>query len=444
MIIKKIKTNLNAFEIYTVIKDFNQSYILDSATKDQTSRYSFMSAKPFDSIMLKNDIRSFDILREKLSKYKIKLNNKKFPLISGVVGYLSYNLKNIIEKKLSNKAINDIDMYDMYLNFYDWTIIYDNQNKETYIATYELFEDSKKNINEIINLIENSEKPNLEIKDIEKTFLKSNFKKEDYIQAIEKIREYIKDGDVYQVNMTQRFEGETNMDSYDLYNRLRTLSPAPFGAFLNFDGINILSNSPERFLKMEDKKIDTRPIKGTRPRGKDKDEDKKYKEELLNSQKDKAELLMIVDLERNDLGKVSKIGSVKVEELFRLEEYTNVNHLVAKISSILADDKDEIDLIKASFPGGSITGAPKIRAMEIIEELEMIQRNIYTGSIGYIDFCGDMDFNIAIRTLIKKDKKVYYQVGGGITWDSNPYEEYEESIQKGKSIKRALNGEIKI
>lgn len=444
MIIKKIKTNLNAFEIYTVIKDFNQSYILDSATKDQTSRYSFMSAKPFDSIMLKNDIRSFDILREKLSKYKIKLNNKKFPLISGVVGYLSYNLKNIIEKKLSNKAINDIDMYDMYLNFYDWTIIYDNQNKETYIATYELFEDSKKNINEIINLIENSEKPNLEIKDIEKTFLKSNFKKEDYIQAIEKIREYIKDGDVYQVNMTQRFAGETNMDSYDLYNRLRTLSPAPFGAFLNFDGINILSNSPERFLKMEDKKIDTRPIKGTRPRGKDKDEDKKYKEELLNSQKDKAELLMIVDLERNDLGKVSKIGSVKVEELFRLEEYTNVNHLVAKISSILADDKDEIDLIKASFPGGSITGAPKIRAMEIIEELEMIQRNIYTGSIGYIDFCGDMDFNIAIRTLIKKDKKVYYQVGGGITWDSNPYEEYEESIQKGKSIKRALNGEIKI
>lgn len=444
MIIRKISTNLNAFEIYTIIKNFDESYILDSSTNDEASRYSFMSARPFDSIKLKNNKDSFNILKDKLSKYKIETEDKKFPLISGAVGYLSYNLKDIIEKKLSNKAINDIDMYDMYLNFYDWTIIYDNQNKETYIATYEICKDSKENIECIVKLIENAKKPDLKIKEIQKTLLKSNFKKEEYVEAIERIREYIKAGDVYQVNMTQRFEGETNMDSYDLYNRLRTLSPAPFGAFLNFEDINILSNSPERFIKMQDRKIDTRPIKGTRPRGNDEIEDLRYKEELLNSEKDKAELLMIVDLERNDLGKVSKIGSVKVEELFKLEEYTNVNHLVAKITSILDEDKDEVDLIKASFPGGSITGAPKIRAMDIIEELEMLQRNIYTGSIGYIDFSGDLDLNIAIRTLIKKDNKVYYQVGGGITWDSNPYEEYEESIQKGKSIKRALNGKITI
>lgn len=444
MIIRKIKTKLNAFEIYTIIKDFDESYILDSSTVDNASRYSFMSAKPFDSIKLKEDLKSFDILKEKLSKYKVEIQNKEFPLISGAVGYLSYNLKNTIEKKLLNDAVDDIDMYDMYLNFYDWTIIYDNLKEEAYIATYEICKNSKNEIEMIIDLIENANKPDLEIKEMQKTVLKSNFKKEDYIQSIEKIRQYIKAGDVYQVNMTQRFEGETNMESYDLYNRLRTLSPAPFGAFLNFKDINILSNSPERFIKMQDRKIDTRPIKGTRPRGKDEIEDLKYKEELLNSEKDKAELLMIVDLERNDLGRVSKIGSVKVEELFKLEEYANVNHLVAKITSKLHDDKDEIDLIKASFPGGSITGAPKIRAMDIIEELEQLKRNVYTGSIGYIDFCGDMDLNIAIRTLIKKDKKVYYQVGGGITWDSNPEEEYEESIQKGKSIKRALNGEFTI
>ncbi|MGL4879165.1 anthranilate synthase component I family protein, partial [Paraclostridium dentum] len=211
-------------------------------------------------------------------------------------------------------------------------------------------------------------------------------------------------------------------------------------AFLNFENYQVLSNSPERFIKCIDNTIEARPIKGTRPRGKTVEEDIRLQEELRNSEKDKAELLMIVDLERNDLGKVSKIGTVKVPELFVIEPYANVSHLVSTVTGKLKDSLSSTDIIKATFPGGSITGAPKIRAMEIIDELEPTQRNVYTGSVGYIGFNGDMDFNIAIRTLIKKDKNIFFQVGGGITWDSNPEEEYQETLDKAKSIMKAVRG----
>ena len=195
-----------------------------------------------------------------------------------------------------------------------------------------------------------------------------------------------------------------------------------------------------KLIKSVDKKIETRPIKGTRPRGKNREEDLRLQEELRNSEKDRAELLMIVDLERNDIGRISKIGSVKVPELFVIEPYANVNHLVATVVGELEDNKDCIDVIKATFPGGSITGAPKIRSMEIIDELEPTQRNVYTGSIGYIGFNGDMDLNIAIRTIIKQDENIYFQVGGGMTWDSNPEDEYQETLDKAQSIMKALRG----
>lgn len=277
-------------------------------------------------------------------------------------------------------------------------------------------------------------------KEVTSIRLKSNFTKEEFKNAVQSVREYIRQGDIYQANLTQRFSGETELTSFELYRDLRRFSPAPFGAFLNFEDAHILSNSPERFIRCVNKKIETRPIKGTRPRGKDKEEDLRLQQELRNSEKDRAELLMIVDLERNDIGRISKTGSVKVPELFVIEPYANVNHLVSTVVGELKDDKDVTDVIKATFPGGSITGAPKIRAMEIIDELEPTQRNVYTGSIGYIGFNGDMDFNIAIRTIIKNDKKVYFQVGGGMTWDSDPDEEYQETLDKAKSIMKALRG----
>ena len=270
--------------------------------------------------------------------------------------------------------------------------------------------------------------------------LNSNFTKAKFENSVRKVQDYIRQGDIYQANLTQRFNGKTTLSSYELYRDLRKVSPAPFGALLNFEHSKILSNSPERFIKCIDNKVETRPIKGTRPRGKTIEEDLRLQDELRNSEKDRAELLMIVDLERNDIGRVSKIGSVKVPELFVIEPYANVNHLVATVEGRLKDNLDCIDVIKATFPGGSITGAPKIRAMEIIDELEPTQRNVYTGSIGYIGFNGDMDLNIAIRTIIKQGENVYFQVGGGMTWDSNPEDEYQETLDKAKSIMKALRG----
>ncbi|WP_286317248.1 aminodeoxychorismate synthase component I, partial [Romboutsia ilealis] len=277
-----------------------------------------------------------------------------------------------------------------------------------------------------------------EEKEVLKTRLESNFTKNEFENAVRKVQDYIKQGDIYQANLTQRFSGKTTLSSYELYRDLRKFSPAPFGAFLNFEHSHILSNSPERFIKCVDKKVETRPIKGTRPRGKNIEEDLRLQDELRNSEKDRAELLMIVDLERNDIGRISKIGSVKVPELFIIEPYANVNHLVATVVGEIEEDKDCIDVIKATFPGGSITGAPKIRAMEIIDELEPTQRNVYTGAIGYIGFNGDMDLNIAIRTIVKQDDNVYFQVGGGMTWDSNPEDEYQETLDKAQSIMKAL------
>ncbi|GAA0712546.1 aminodeoxychorismate synthase component I [Paraclostridium ghonii] len=442
--LKQISTKLDAFEIYTLFKDEKDSFILDSGMdEEKLGRYSFISSRPFDVIKMKDSKSNpLDTLKEKLDRYKVE-NNTHIPFIGGAVGYLSYDIGNYIEK-LPRTAIDDTGVYDLYFGFYNFVIVVDHLENKTYIATPGISQEEELSIaKEIESKILNADKQNLKYdfngKQIE-VKLSSNFKKNEYINAIEKVRDYIKQGDIYQANLTQRFSGKTNLSSYQLYKKLRDVSKAPFAAFLNFENYQVLSNSPERFIKCIDKTIEARPIKGTRPRGNTIEEDIRLQEELRNSEKDKAELLMIVDLERNDLGKVSKIGTVKVPELFVIEPYANVSHLVSTVTGKLKDSLSSIDVIKATFPGGSITGAPKIRAMEIIDELEPTQRNVYTGSIGYIGFNGDMDFNIAIRTLIKKDEDIYFQVGGGITWDSNPQEEYQETLDKAKSIMKAVRG----
>ena len=444
--IREINTKLNSFEIFTIFKDEENSFILDSSMgKEKLGRYSFISSNPFKVLKYKNTFENpLDSLQNELNKYKVK-NNTHLPFIGGAVGYLSYDLKNYIEK-LPKTSVDDTNVYDLYFGFYNWVIVIDHLQNKTYIATPNLdIEKENKLIVDIEKRIYKSELNGIdsicyEERGVAKTKLKSNFTKNKYENAVRKVQNYIRQGDIYQANLTQRFSGQTVLSSYELYRDLRKFSPAPFGAFLNFEGSHILSNSPERFIKCVNKKLETRPIKGTRPRGKNKEEDLKLQEELINSEKDRSELLMIVDLERNDIGRISKIGSVKVPELFVIEAYANVNHLVSTVVGEVDDDKDCIDIIKAIFPGGSITGAPKIRAMEIIDELEPTQRNVYTGSIGYIGFNGDMDLNIAIRTIVKQNENVYFQVGGGITWDSNPQDEYQETLDKAKSIMKALRG----
>jgi para-aminobenzoate synthetase component 1 len=241
--------------------------------------------------------------------------------------------------------------------------------------------------------------------------------------------------------LSQRFRVTLNTEPFDLYRVLRAINPAPFASFLNFGEVQVVSASPERFLKIEGRRIETRPIKGTRPRGKSPEEDARLKAELVSSAKDRAENLMIIDLERNDLGRISEYGSVKVTEFMACEEYATVFHLVSTIEGKLRRKADAMDCLINCFPGGSITGAPKIRSMEIIEELEPVKRSIYTGSIGYISFDGNMDTSIVIRTFIIKGKDAYFQVGGGIVYDSDPEREYQETLDKAKALIDAVSYE---
>ena len=235
--------------------------------------------------------------------------------------------------------------------------------------------------------------------------LKGGFARKEYVDAVEKARQYIIAGDIFEVNLSQRFEAELSITPYELYRRLRQINPAPFAGYLGFDKVSVVSASPERFIRTRGDWVETRPVKGTRPRGKTPEEDKVLANELLSSSKDRAENIMIVDLERNDLGRVCRYGTIKVTELAILEVFPTVFHLTSTVVGRLREGKNCIDLLKATFPGGSITGAPKVRAMEIIDELEPTKRSVYTGGIGYLSFNGDLDLNIAIRTFLVKGSR---------------------------------------
>jgi len=265
--------------------------------------------------------------------------------------------------------------------------------------------------------------------------------REDYEAAIEKVLRYIEAGDCYQVNLSHRFSAPLPCPPRELYHRLRSVSPAPFAAYLDCGDHQVLSSSPELFLRVADGVVDTQPIKGTRPRGRTPEEDAAAAAELLSSAKDAAELLMIVDLERNDLGRVCRYGTVHVPELRRLESYANVHHLIATVRGELRPEVTPLQALRAAFPGGSITGAPKIRAMQIIEELEPFRRGVYTGAIGWVDGHGRAEWNIAIRTMVVQGETVYLHAGGGIVADSDPGAEYEETLAKARGMLQALGSE---
>jgi para-aminobenzoate synthetase component I len=383
----------------------------------------------------------FECLRHILRTFHIDEINISDPICSGLLGYLSYDLKDVIEK-LPRTSVDTLNLPHILLYAPSALIVYDRFNN-----TCRLFIPKRKFADKIIEEKDQIEK---QLEAIEKIFkenppvrgafsgnpegFKSNIAKSDYIRSVEKIIEYIKAGHVYQVNMSQRFEMQFSGDSFTLFKHLFRLNPAPFFAYVNAGDHQIISTSPERFLLMDKKQVETRPIKGTRPRGKNFDEDIQFRTELLNSPKDDAELSMIVDLLRNDIGKVCRAASVRVKEHKRLEAYENVYHLISIVEGILDEGLDAVDLIRATFPGGSITGCPKIRAMEIIDELESCRRHVYTGSIGYISFHDTMDLSIAIRTATIFENKIYFSVGGGIVYDSEPENEFEETLHKGRTL----------
>lgn len=446
-LIEEIRTELDAFDIYSLFKEDKTVTLLDSGMgAENLGRYSFIGLNPFTTFKYENNICTinekefngdpFEELNKLISRYKME-NNTGLPYAAGAIGYFSYDLGRTIEE-LPAMAVEEVKIPDCYFYFYDNAVIVDNLKKKTYITSLGILKSREDSINELKYRISKGYK--VEYREIDKsdTEFTSNFGRDEYIETVERVRQYIRTGDVYITNLTQTFCCETEKEPYEIYKNLRHINPAPFAALMNVEDFSIVSSSPERFLKIRNNIVETRPIKGTRPRGKNEEEDLKNRQELIDSEKDKSELLMIVDLERNDLSKVCKPYSVKVTELFKLEEYSTVFHLVSTVIGELKDEYTSVDCIKACFPGGSITGAPKVRSMEVIEELEPTRRNIYTGCIGYLGFDGNADLNIVIRTILMKDGKAYLGVGGGITWESEIVAEYDETLDKARALMRVL------
>ncbi|MFR5264346.1 aminodeoxychorismate synthase component I [Clostridium sp.] len=452
LLMREIKSNLKVNEVYEIWKDKKDTIMLDSSKEEsEYSKFSFIGINPFIKIKSKENLvylnenlvnkDVFELLNETIESFSIDENlRKEIPFISGAIGYFSYDMGRALEH-IEESAIKDYEVYDSYFLFFHNLIIFDLLNDKIYITS--LYEDkilSKNSLDYIEDKIINYkfEENNEKHREVKENNLKSNFSKDEYIKAVDKMKDYIVEGHIYIANMTQRFLCDYEEDGYEIYKKLRKINKAPFSAYLNLEDIEIMSSSPERFLKVLNSKVETRPIKGTRPRGRNKEEDELNKKELLNSEKDKSELLMIVDLERNDLSKVCKANSIKVTELFKLEQYDTVFHLVSTVIGELEEEESSVSCIKACFPGGSITGTPKIRAMEIIEELEGVRRGVYTGAIGYFDLRGNCDFNIVIRTILKKGNQVSFGVGGGITIESLSEMEYYETLDKAKALIEVL------
>ncbi len=461
-LVEEIKTPLTAARCFDTLTVRPFSFFLDSGMDPgKLGRYSFMGSDPFlvlrsrgDEVTLVNtgveEVRRgnpFDVLGELLEKYSLDDSRAEIPFAGGAVGYFSYDLCHFIER-LPTTAVDDLQLPECYLAFYDSVVAFDHQEGKAYLVAtgFPESEESRRQrraregLKELQSRLQDSPRSSAggELSAGGGVVLKSNFTHEAYLEAVATAREYICAGDIFQVNLSQRFEADLNVAPYELYKRLREINPAPFANYFNFDGVSVVGASPERFLKVRGDWVETRPIKGTRPRGTSHDEDRALAQELLSSVKDRAENIMIVDLERNDIGRVCRYGTVRVTETAILETYPTVFHLTSTVVGRLSEGKSRIDLLKATFPGGSITGAPKVRAMEIIDELEPTRRSVYTGSLGYLGFGGDMDLDIVIRTILVKEGRAYFQVGGGIVYDSKPQAEYDETLDKGRALIQAL------
>lgn len=442
----KLNFYRKAEDIFECYKEENMAIFLDSSLENQLGQYSVIGLNPYlilkeeDGIFYENGKPQKGTLETALKGYLEKYreeNSTHLPLVSGALGYFSYDYGRKFEQ-IENRHEKKLDIPEALFVFYDFLIIEDKQEKTLYLTARGETEDADQGICRLEAEIRSCTPAVKPAKHSQLAAFSPNFTKEDYKQAIDRMISYIIEGDIYIANMTQQLTVDSQKEPYEVYRYLRTHNPAPFGGFFQCGDFQVVSASPERFMQVKDGQIETRPIKGTRKRGETPREDASLKEELKNSAKDRSELLMIVDLERNDLNHVCQSGSVQVTEHFAVETYATVFHLVTTIVGKLKEGLGAADSIPAAFPGGSITGAPKIRAMEIIDELEHDRRNLYTGSMGYFSFDGNCDLNIVIRTAIHKDNRYYLGVGGGITCESDLEFEYEETLQKARAVLEAL------
>lgn len=459
-LIEEVTTSLTAAEAFDLLRDRPFPFFLDSGMDPQKlGRYSFVGSDPFLIVKSRGEevtilsggrelvVRGnpFDIVGRFLGRYALEPKPSPVPFVGGAVGYFAYDLCHFIER-LPATTVDDLQLPECYLAFYDALIAFDHLEERAFVVStgFPETDEPRRRLRAGERLAEMKEAlaerpvPGVSPGGDRSMQLRCNFTHEEYVQAVAAAREYICAGDIFQVNLSQRFDADLPISPYELYRRLREINPAPFAAYFDFGDVAVASSSPERFLRVQGDLVETRPIKGTRPRGRTPGEDAELARELLDSVKDRAENVMIVDLERNDLGRVCRYGTVRVTELWTLETYPTVFHLTSNVEGRLRPDRDRTDLLRATFPGGSITGAPKVRSMEIIDELEPTRRSVYTGAIGYLSFDGGMDVNIVIRTFIIKDGHAYFQVGGGIVYDSDPEAEFVETLDKARALVEAL------
>ncbi len=431
--------------------------VLMSGGNLDSARYHLLAARPWLTVSARGNKISidsggesfvfnadpFETLRRILNRYSMPGLKTSAPVCSGIFGYLAYDLKDRLEV-LPKTSVDDLKLPDLVFFAPSILAVEDKKAQKTTLFIPDRVESGKSTLEDDLEAFH---------KALERSpageggfsgdihGLRSNFEHGEYMEAIAAIKEYIASGHVYQVNMSQRFQTRFSGCPFSLFKTLFSRNPAPFFAYIHAGDHQIVSTSPERFIARNKDRVEARPIKGTRPRGRNEKEDAGLRKELFESPKDDAELSMIVDLLRNDIGKACRAGSVRVADHKRVEAYTNVYHLVSVVEGILDTGRDSIDLIQAAFPGGSITGCPKIRSMEIIDELEPDRRHIYTGSIGYISFHDTLDLSIAIRTASISRGMINFSVGGGIVYDSDPNDEFEETLHKGKTLMEAFSGD---
>lgn len=446
-------------EIFTLFADKPGAIFLDSAQKmSNYARYSFIGIDPFLTFSSKDQKlqladknitgNPWEILQQQLALFKLETLPDLPPFQGGVAGYFGYDLVQHLEKIPKHTIQNTIN--DLCLGFYDLVLAFDHDKNKAFIFSsgFPLQESTSRQqraierCNYLLTLLEQPINTQYSPTYSEKSAITSNFTEKQYQLSVQQVIDYIFSGDIFQANIAQRFSVPLDtIKPFNLYQQLRKINPAPFAAYFNTENVIIASASPERFLQLNARKISTCPIKGTRPRSNDKDYDQALAEELLLSAKDRSENIMIVDLLRNDLSRVCMEHSVVVAKLCELEKFTSVHHLVSVIEAELKPEFNAVDLLCATFPGGSITGAPKIRAMEIIAELEPHARGPYCGSMGYIGFNGDMDTSITIRTFVIENSMIHFHAGGGIVADSNPKQEFCETLVKARALCNTLTGE---
>lgn len=463
------------FELYRLIASPSQpSFLLESGKgTDGGNHYSFLGSNPFSVLSGRqgqaslqtsdgrecssNDL--FGSLRRLFDSPQIEPPPGLPPFWGGAVGYLSYDLVRDFET-LPSIAKDDLPIPHLQFGLYDIVAAIDQQHDRLQIIfcppmerflgepRETLYREGLGRLAEWEARLSGQPAPLVEIPFLDQMVFHPDQTRNDYLDRVRRCQEYIAAGDIYQANLSHRFtlqppsayNDATDRQFYEqeLYRRLQAVNPSPFSGLLRFDDATLISSSPERLVRLHNRQADTRPIAGTRPRGRDARDDQRLIGELLANEKERAEHLMLVDLERNDLGRICQFGSVQVDEFMAIEQYSHVSHIVSNVSGTLRQDTTPFDLIRALFPGGTITGVPKIRCMEIIEELEPVRRGPYTGSFGYIGWNGDLDLNIVIRTLVWCEGKGYLQVGAGIVADSDPAKEYEETIQKAQAFFSAL------